>query len=331
MNVGDLTINNSQIVVLCDTNTSQYCLPILRKQLMQSPIVITVPAGEVSKTSYQYLNVIEQLIAVNIDRNAIIINLGGGVISDLGGFIASTYKRGLEYINIPTSLLAMVDASIGGKTGIDFNRIKNVIGTFYSPKEVITNIHFLETLPERELLSGFAEMLKYGIISEETLLIDRLMEKGYKNIGIDEIKMCQNIKHVLVAQDPYDLNVRKSLNFGHTFGHAFESLAMGHNRVITHGHAVAMGLLCELYLSTKIAKYSKNKFEKYYQYICCVFNHFEIVEEDIKALIHLMLNDKKNTKQGINCILINEALQIKETTISQNQIIEALVYYRSHH
>lgn len=331
MNVGDLAFSKAQIVVLCDTNTSRYCLPILRKQLMQSPIVITIPAGEVSKTSYQYLNVIEQLIAINIDRNAIIINLGGGVISDLGGFVASTYKRGLEYINIPTSLLAMVDASIGGKTGIDFNGIKNVIGTFCCPKEVITNVHFLETLPEKERLSGFAEMLKYGIISEETLLIDRLIEKGVKNIGIEEIEMCQKIKHGLVTQDPYDLNVRKALNFGHTFGHAFESIAMEQNREITHGHAVAMGLLCELYLSAQIAEYPTNRFEKYYQYICCVFNHFEIAEEDIKAVIHFMLNDKKNTRQGINCVLINDALQIKETTVSQSQVIETLVYYENHH
>lgn len=320
----DLALKKS--IIICDHNTARYCLPLLNVEVNNS-FIITIPAGEESKSLLQVSNIVQQLIDNNVDRNATIINLGGGVVSDVGGFVASVYKRGVDYINIPTSLLAMVDASIGGKTGIDFAGVKNVVGAFTIPQNVITHHEFLNTLPEEEFLSGFAEMLKYGLIADMELF-EMLIKKGYRGVSINDITRCQNLKQHFVNIDPFDKCERKALNFGHTFGHAFESLSIEQKRTITHGHAVAMGLLCELYLSRQLLNYPYHILEVYRYYIQNVYSQFKIQIEDFDPILHFMMNDKKNDNGVINCVLLDShRMPLIDYPLTKEYIFGALDYF----
>lgn len=242
-------------IILCDSNTSVHCLPLISELNFK---VVEFPAGEVSKSFEQVNFILNQLIDLNADRQTLLINLGGGVVSDLGGFIASIYKRGIPFINIPTSLLGMVDASIGGKTGIDFLNYKNIIGVFNHPKAIFISSEFLKTLPQDELKSAWSEIIKTASIANIGLF--HTIES---NGDLDEvIKECVLTKSRLVEMDFRDKNIRQLLNFGHTIGHALESYHLEINKPIHHGYAVAYGMLMELKLALHIGNINKIEFNR---------------------------------------------------------------------
>ncbi len=264
------------------------------------------------------------------DRKALVINLGGGVITDMGGFVASTYKRGIQFINIPTTLLSMCDASIGGKTGIDLMHFKNMVGTFAFPEQIFIFPKFLETLPFKELRSGFAEMLKHGLIADKNHW-DQLIQirKLEVETVTPHIQASMNIKQNVVDQDFHEQNIRKTLNFGHTIGHAVESLCLQQQNPILHGEAVAMGMIAEAHLawlenliSEEDAKMIIENIQRYYPYL----DISDFKDEDITALL---LNDKKNTDSKINFSLLSGIGSCTyDHQCSQENILESLSFYR---
>ncbi|MGB0432509.1 MAG: 3-dehydroquinate synthase, partial [Bacteroidia bacterium] len=237
----------SKIAVICDENTCNLCLPKLAQFLNSDYVSIKIKGGEKHKSIADCEHIWNELMQNQIDRSSLVINLGGGMITDIGGFAAATFKRGVRYVNIPTTLLGMVDASIGNKTGLNFNGVKNQIGTFSVAETIVIDVTFLETLPEIEYKSGLGEVLKYGFIQEPKLLF----EKQYLNdhISQETIEHCVNIKEEIVAQDPTENGWRQVLNFGHTVGHAIESFSLSNNTPIKHGEAVAWGMLAECFIS----------------------------------------------------------------------------------
>lgn len=290
----------SQVSVLVDENTKKNCLPILLKKnkTLKDPIIVEIKSGEENKNISSCNFIWEQLINNNFDKDSLFINLGGGVIGDMGGYCASTYKRGIEFIHIPTTLLAMVDASIGGKLSVNFQDLKNQIGLFKNPKSVLIYPGFLETLEESQLKSGFAEILKHILIADKEKW-DFLQETNFKDLEWENIiSHSVNIKNTIVMSDSLEYGDRKKLNFGHTFGHAIESYYLKKENPILHGEAVFMGMLLELELSnlTTIEKVDiKN-------YILSNFDLPHLPEKD--NLIRFMKNDKKNRDDRINFSLL---------------------------
>ena len=243
--------NYSQVAILVDENTKRDCLSKLPQ--IENALIIEIKSGEEYKNISTCSFIWEQLTINNFDRNALLINLGGGVIGDMGGFCATTYKRGLEFIHIPTTLLAMVDASVGGKLGIDFKGFKNQIGLFNNPKAVLISSEFLETLAESELKSGFAEVVKHALISDNSLWL-KLKNTPFTDLDWEDIiDTSVQIKNKIVLADPFEKGERKKLNFGHTFGHAIESYYLEKRTPISHGEAVFMGMILE----TKISNLSE--------------------------------------------------------------------------
>src|ERR1700749_1957791 len=241
----------SRFFVLTDENTAQYCLPLLREQLGNPDNfdIIEINAGEESKHINFCIGVWKMLIDFGADRQSLLINLGGGVISDLGGFAASTFKRGIDFVHIPTTLLSQVDASVGGKTGIDLENIKNIIGTFTQPKAVFIEHEFLQSLPPRQILSGLAEMLKHGLIADAAYW-NQLKFSDLENPSAELVYHSVEIKNKVVIEDPHEKGIRKSLNYGHTIGHAIETYSlMNDENPLTHGEAIAAGMICEAKLS----------------------------------------------------------------------------------
>ncbi|MBD8081658.1 3-dehydroquinate synthase [Chryseobacterium caseinilyticum] len=298
----------SKIFILVDENTHEYCLPLFLGNLETeiSFEILEIEAGEEMKNIQTANQLWEILTEMKADRKALIINLGGGVITDLGGFVASTYKRGIQFINIPTTLLAMCDASIGGKTGIDLMHYKNMVGTFSFPEQIYVYPKFLETLPAKELKSGFAEMLKHGLIADKKHWEDLIQLHEVDALGIEPfIQQSMEIKQEVVKADFHEKNVRKTLNFGHTIGHAIESLCLHSENPILHGEAVALGMICESHLSYLEDLISKEEseviIENIQKHFCFIdLNNFK--EEDI---FNLLLNDKKNADAKINFSLLS--------------------------
>src|ERR1700749_4884910 len=243
--------NYSRFFVLTDENTGKYCLPVIRKHIdkLDNFDIIEINAGEESKNIDFCVDVWKMLIDFNADRQSLLINLGGGVITDLGGFAASTYKRGIDFVHVPTTLLSQVDASVGGKTGIDLDNVKNIIGTFTQPKAVFIEHEFLQTLPARQILSGLAEMLKHGLIFDAGYWKE-LKISNLHNPSAALVYHSVEIKNKVVIEDPHEKGIRKSLNFGHTVGHAIETYSlMNDENPLTHGEAIAAGMICEAKLS----------------------------------------------------------------------------------
>lgn len=322
----------SKIFILVDENTHEYCLPILLGN-METDLgfeILEIEAGEEMKNIQTANQLWEILTEMQADRKALVINLGGGVITDMGGFVASTYKRGIQFINIPTTLLSMCDASIGGKTGIDLMHYKNMVGTFAFPEQIFIFPKFLETLPFKELRSGFAEMLKHGLIADKNhwnqLIQIRKLEV---ETVIPHIQTSMNIKQNVVDQDFHEQNIRKTLNFGHTIGHAVESLCLQQENPILHGEAVAMGMIAEAhlaYLENLIAEEDSKiiieNIQRYYPYL----DISDFKDEDITALL---LNDKKNTDSKINFSLLSGIGScLYDHQCSQENILEAISFYR---
>jgi len=289
--------NHSQVFVLVDEDTKKHCYKFIKSSVVShQSSVIQIKSGEKNKTLRTCEKIWQELSKHNADRKSLLINLGGGVITDIGGFCASTYKRGIDFINIPTTLLSQVDASVGGKTGIDFLGYKNQIGAFSFPKAVFINPDFLKTLNKRELISGFAEMIKHGLIvdkdywkkintSSPALL---LKEKGE---GI--ISHSIEIKNKIVSADPFENGLRKILNFGHTIGHAVETASMKTKKTLLHGEAIAIGMICEAYISRKVSGLKSEELDEITSFIKSVFNP-KPVKHSAKQLIGLMKQDKKN-------------------------------------
>ena len=287
----------SKVAILVDENTKRDCLNKLPK--IDSALIIEIKSGEEYKNISTCNLIWKQLTINNFDRNALLINLGGGVIGDMGGFCAATYKRGLEFIHIPTTLLAMVDASVGGKLGVDFKGFKNQIGLFNNPKAVLISTEFLETLAESELKSGFAEVVKHALISDNAFWV-KLKNTLFTDLDWEDIiDTSVQIKNKIVLADPFEKGERKKLNFGHTFGHAIESYYLEKRTPISHGEAVFMGMILETKISD-LSETDKNEIKNY------VLSNFALPYTPKKSSLHkFLINDKKNQNGKINFTLLN--------------------------
>jgi 3-dehydroquinate synthase len=320
----------SRKIIMVDENTHDNCLEYLLTTFteLEKAEVMLLPAGEENKVLEVCFQVWEAMSEYGIVRSDLIINLGGGVVTDMGGFIASVFKRGVDFIHIPTSLLGMVDAAIGGKTGIDLGPYKNQIGTFEHPKAVYIDPAFLQTLPEEQLVSGYAEMLKHGLIADKRLwelfhTLDpiKLIENEHL---IDVIARSVDLKVGIVNEDPKEKYLRKALNFGHTIGHGIEGFCL-QNEPITHGHAVALGMMAESYLSLKRSLITEREYMEITTYLSQIYDYVVLTEEAKQEVIHLIRNDKKNDNQGIRCVLLNGIGAVKiDEIITDKELHDAL-------
>lgn len=323
----------SKLFILVDENTIKNCYPQLVEHIpvFKDAELIEIESGEENKNIDVCLQIWCTLSELGADRKSLFINLGGGVISDMGGFIASTFKRGIDFINIPTTLLAQVDASVGGKVGVDLNHIKNEVGVFNNPRAVFVNSMFLGTLSKRQLLSGFAEIIKHALIADEAYW-KKVLQVNFSNLeAMDQlIETSIKIKNRIVMLDPMEYGARKSLNFGHTIGHAIETCSLEEARAdfFLHGEAIAIGMVCEAYLSSKLCNLSSKELITITQFILEKYPSLSIEHMDHQHLIQLMGHDKKNEKGTINFSLLPAigSCEINKTA-SISLIDEALTYY----
>ena len=324
---------HDKLFILTDEHTRRLCLPALvNLPEIKEAVSITIGAEDVHKTLETLASVWTALSNQGATRHSLLINLGGGMVTDLGGFAAATFKRGMAYINLPTTLLAMVDASVGGKTGINFNGLKNEIGAFAPASSVLIETDFLRTLDAANFFSGYAEMLKHGLISRTDHWAELL---NFDTAHIDYRVLKQlvgqsvQVKEEIVAQDPYEKGIRKALNLGHTVGHAFESLALAENRSVLHGYAVAWGMVCELYLSHLRVGFPKDKMRQTIQFIKENYGIFHFDCKKYEQLYAYMTHDKKNTSGIINFTLLKEIGDICiNQTADKETIFEMFDFYR---
>jgi 3-dehydroquinate synthase len=302
--------NYSTLFIIVDSITNDVCLPKLLPLIeTESRIeIIEFEAGEINKNIETCIQIWNVLTELGADRKSLIINLGGGVVSDLGGFVASTFKRGIDFITIPTTLLAMVDAAIGGKTGIDLGNLKNQIGVINNPQLVVIDSDYLETLPQIEMRSGLAEILKHGLIFnklywKQFLDLSKLDFNDFDTIIYDSIK----IKNEIVTNDPKEKGIRKALNFGHTLGHAIESYFLEHNSKnnLLHGEAIAIGMILESYISMTKNLISKAEYLEVKTTIKSIFEEVNFDKNDIISIVDLLIHDKKNENGKIKFVLLN--------------------------
>ena len=348
---------HDKLFILADETTEKLCLPIIAGfQCVQGAQTITIGATDANKTLQSLSHVWEALGQGGATRHSLLINIGGGMVTDLGGFAASTFKRGINYINIPTTLLSMVDASVGGKTGINFQGLKNEIGVFNNASSVILDTQFLQTMDYENILSGYAEMLKHGLISNEPMWaellnfeIENLKFEVYDHSDTEQItnskfqtsnlKLKQMladsvaVKQRIVTEDPTEQGIRKALNLGHTAGHAFESFAlrtMGTGRPPQlHGYFVAFGLICELYLSTIKTGFPTEKMRQTVSFIKEHYGKMTITCDDYPTLFELMTHDKKNVAGVINFTLLGDIGDIRiNQTANKQEIYDTLDFYR---
>ncbi len=321
----------SKVFILVDTNTETHCLPLLESALTSKEYdLIEITPGEENKNIDFCIGIWRMLLDFGADRNSILINLGGGVLTDMGGFAASTFKRGIDFVQIPTTLLSQVDASVGGKTGIDMDHIKNIIGTFTQPKAVFINTSFLSTLDEREIRSGFAEVIKHGMIYDAALFRQL---KGMKPglISPEIIYRSIEIKNEVVKVDPYEKGIRKILNFGHTIGHAVESYSLSHDDMpLLHGEAIAIGFICEAYLSAKHSGLKQEELTEIVNTLKAIYPAYSADPSSYPALLEIMKNDKKNNSGQISFSLLTEIGKCGiDSFCTEADIFESLDYYRT--
>ena len=316
----------SKIFILVDENTSQYCLPHLLNNLATEIEIeiIELEVGEIHKNIETCTEVWGALSELGGDRKSVLINLGGGVISDLGGFVACTFKRGIDFINIPTTLLSMVDASIGGKNGVDLGNLKNQIGIIREPKAVIVDTQFLNTLPQNEMRSGLAEMLKHGLIFDKKYWGKF---KDLKDLHTEDLNQLIHqsiqIKNTIVCEDLTENGIRKSLNFGHTLGHAIESYFLENDAKTTllHGEAIAVGMILESYISREKNLLTNEEYQEIKYIINDVFEKVEFTPFDIEKIIELLIFDKKNEFGKVQFALLDGIGKIKINQESDNTLI----------
>ena len=325
------SLSYSKLTVLTDSNTAVHCYPMLKAQLPADHLHISVPAGEEHKTLETCARIWGTMTEAGLDRQALFMNLGGGVITDMGGFCAATYKRGIRFINIPTTLLSQVDASVGGKLGIDFMGYKNHIGLFGEPEAVLVDPVFLRSLPQRELRSGYAEVVKHALIAD-----DKHWQKLLKHSNWQELDWQQIIQHsigikgAVVAEDPTEKGLRKVLNFGHTLGHALESyrLEQPKERQLLHGEAIAAGMICEAWLSWKKTGLAEEDLMRIARYISQVWPEQMASTEDIPLILDRLDQDKKNEgKKLLFSLLSSPGVAVYNIAIQPEEARQALEWY----
>ncbi len=326
------------VFAIVDTNTQSAVLPLLSamSDVVRNAKVITCEAGDVNKNIDSLTVIWQQLNTGGATRSSLVINVGGGMITDMGGFAAATFKRGIRFINVPTTLLAAVDASAGGKTGINFNGCKNEIGVFAEADAVVISTVFFKTLPTQELLSGYAEMIKHSLL-EGRQQFDSLLDYNIEDAMIDPDRLLSlvresvGVKERVVAEDPHEHGIRRALNLGHTVGHAFESFAMiDRHSPVPHGYAVAWGIVVELVLSTMLQGFPSDLLHRYASFVRSVYGAFDITCDNYPALLALMAHDKKNSSpEHINFTLLSDVGQIKiDCEVDSEHIKAALDIYR---
>lgn len=325
---------HSKVFILVDTNTHNDCLAYFLQKINASENfeVLEIEAGEINKNLETCSGLWNVLSELDADRKSLMINLGGGVVTDLGGFVASTFKRGISYINVPTSLLAMVDASVGGKTGVDLGNLKNQIGVINHAEMVIIDPAFLATLPQTEMRSGLAEILKHALISSESYWnkVTNLSDLNLDDLD-DIIKESVEIKSKVVTEDPEEKGLRKTLNYGHTLGHAIESYFLTHaeKNTLLHGEAIAIGMILATYISKELQGFPDNKLNEITNKILDIYERVEFTEKDIQQIIDLMKFDKKNSHGNINFVLLNDIGETRVDCIVPNHLIwNAFEFYR---
>jgi len=313
-----------KIGVLVDSNTLEFCYPIVKNQLPNHSI-LEIPAGEKWKTLSTCEKIWEWMTTEGWDRHALLINLGGGVIGDMGGFAAAAYKRGIRFINVPTTLLSMVDASVGGKLGVDFQGFKNHIGFFKNPDAVLIDQNFLKTLPYRELRSGFAEVIKHALISNDDQR-EEIMKTDFPDLNWDElIKSSIQVKNKIVSEDPTEKGFRKVLNFGHTIGHAIESYRLDSENPLLHGEAIALGMLAETWLSVQKLNLAQEDADKVYNLIKTTYPEISISSDNLEKIVSLTVQDKKNKDGEVLCCLLTELGNPQyDVKINSAEVLEAL-------
>lgn len=328
----------SQYLVFLDDNTCEYCFPVLLEKLPEwaevfQPVVIK--SGEEQKNLETCRSLWHKMTSAGADRNTLVINLSGGVLSDMGGFVASTYKRGVHFINLPTTLLSMVDASVGGKLGIDFYGLKNHIGLFANPHGVFIYPGFLKTLPNRELLSGFAEVVKHSLIADKDYF-KRISQFGDPNTFTEEqwekmIASSVEIKKQVVEKDPREAGLRKVLNFGHSLGHAVESWSFSSNWPLLHGEAIAAGMIMELYLSTLKTGLTQSQLDQLTNYLLNTFPYYdEFVNSNAKDILEFIKQDKKNRSHRTLMTLLRETGDAEyDIDVSDFEVLEAIAFYKN--
>lgn len=326
-------LNNSEyskVFFLTDLNTSEHCMPLISQLIpsLDNYDIIEVDPGEENKNIDYCIGVWQMLLDFGADRNSLLINLGGGVITDMGGFAASTFKRGIDFVQIPTTLLSQVDASVGGKTGIDLGNIKNIIGTFAQPKAVFISSKFLKTLDERQIISGFAEIVKHGIIADKDYF-NELKKINPLEVGPEIIYHSVEIKNFVVTTDPFEKSIRKTLNFGHTIGHAIETYSLKNdNRALLHGEAIAIGMICEAFLASQHNRLSAEDLQEITAYIRSVFPDYHLKADSYSDILEFMQNDKKNVNGQIGFALPSEIGKCDfNIYLTPEQIIESLNFY----
>lgn len=326
------SLKYDKLFILMDTNTKEKCFPLVEDiPAFQKAPILVMEAGDMNKGFVSLAQIWTALSNEGASRNSLLVNLGGGMITDMGGFAGATFKRGIRTINIPTTLMASVDAAVGGKTGINFNGLKNEIGVFNDSKFVILDTEFLRSLDAENICSGYAEMLKHGLISTEDMWKELITFdlanpdlKHLQQMVADSVK----VKERIVEEDPHEHGIRKALNLGHTFGHAFESWALK-RKPILHGHAVAFGMICELYLSATHTGFPTEKMRQTVNFIKEYYGTLPITCDDYDELIELMHHDKKNQNGIINFTLLGGIGDIRiNQTATMDEIKEALDFFR---
>ena len=325
-------IKPSKVFILVDYNTKKHCLPILFKcnpDLINCHI-IDVGLGESIKSISNFQLVCKVLISKDIDRNSLILNLGGGVICDFGGFVSSVLKRGICFINIPTSLMSQVDASIGGKVGLNLSEYKNQIGLFSNPKSVIIYPPFLSSLPQEHILSAHSEIYKYALIYDaylwEKISVMGLLDMSQLNTIMHK---CVEIKTTIVELDYHDFNDRRKLNFGHSIGHAIESIFLNQNKPISHGFALSIGIICETYISYLRYGFSQNILNRVAEVILSIFPSISLHSIEDNLILEYVKSDKKNLHGLLNFTLIKE-IGVAEVNcpVFEKDILSSLDFYR---
>jgi 3-dehydroquinate synthase len=322
----------STLFILVDENTFEHCYPkfIQSFKTTKSLEMIKITSGEINKNLETCTRVWNAITELGGDRKSLLITLGGGVITDLGGFVASCFKRGIDFVNIPTTLLSMVDASVGGKTGVDLGVLKNQIGVFSNPEMVLIDTEYLSTVSEREIKSGMAEIIKYGL-TYDIKLFNKIKE--YKSLNIsDLIFRSIEIKNNVVQQDPKEQNIRKILNFGHTLGHAIESffLESENKKNLTHGEAIAIGMVCESYLSSKLLGFSFEKVTEIKKVILAIYDKTTLLKDDFHKIMELLKHDKKNINGQVNFVLLNDYEDYQlNCKVPVNLIESSMEFYNS--
>ncbi len=332
---GEITrITPSHVFVLVDTNTGKYVLPRIQEsaKTLTNATIITIPDGDENKNLDTLTNIWQQLTAAQASRSSVLINIGGGVVTDIGGFAAATYKRGVHVINVPTTLLGAVDAAVGGKTGINFGGLKNQIGSFYPADTVIISTCFFTTLPREQILSGYGEMLKHALLDSENSINTLLHVSPVDDMTtlLTHLKSSIEVKQRIVATDPCEKGLRRALNLGHTIGHAFESLALQRKRPIPHGYAIAHGLVAEAVLAHILKGFPSSTLFALATYIREYYGTFALTCDDYPTLFTFMRQDKKNTDSAhINFSLLTAPGDVElNVNTDDEQIATALDIYR---